>query len=82
MLQFDGGFLKAKKICLTVDEDVIKIFYAPVLDVLNGIVPVNLPEIVVIREDKIDSQIKFAEGVPKDEFLMIETIFARRKIFE
>lgn len=82
LLQFDGGFFKAKKVCLTVDEDVIKIFYAPVLDVLNGIIPVNLPEIVVIREDKIESQIKFADKVPKDEFLMIETIFARRKIFE
>lgn len=82
LLQFDGGFLKAKKVCLTVDEDVIKIFYVPILDVLNGIMPVNLPEIVVIRGDKIESEIKFANQVPKDEFLMVETIFARRKIFE
>lgn len=82
LMKFDGGFLRAKKVCLTLDEDVIKIFYSPVIDVLNGLVPVNPPEVVVIRPDRIEPHIKFADKVPRDEFLMIETIFARRKIFE
>lgn len=82
LFMFDGGFLRAKKVCLTLDEDVIKIFYSPVIDVLNGLIPVNPPEIVVVRPDRIEPHIKFADKVPRDEFLMIETIFARRKIFE
>ena len=82
LMKFDGGFLRAKKVCITLDEDVIKIFYSPVIDVLNGLVPVNPPEVVIVRPDRIEPHIKFADKVPRDEFLMIETIKKKKKIFE